>query len=318
MIRQLPKFSFKRYLRTSAVDVEAPEKLVETIQRAIEEAAKAASPDPVRLLVFTIFVDDPEMGPLQYEFRAWVSPDKVTMVSNIDDRFDPSRAYRVIIEEFEVSAIAASFDSDSASHLGFEPLILPLTGGLDSKLRQLLRLEKPVEKARAEPQGRAEEEPTPREGEREDGRGGPVEKPKLGTSLLGAIVQGGARPRFLRRREEPAREPPKPAVEVVAKPASNGGDGISRCLSRIWEECVYGDCSQPSDLRQALESDGFAVVGKGAEYYCVVRGERRHCRYFVIIMGPGKIETDCLSSVDEAVRLLEEKVRSEGYLTVLS
>jgi len=316
MIRQLPKFSFKRYMRTSAVDVEAPEKLVETIRGAIEEAARAAKPDPVRLLVFTIFVDDPEMGPVQYEFRAWVSPDKVTMVGNIDHRFDPSRAYRVIIEEFEVSAIAASFDSDSASHLGFEPVILPLTGGLELKLRQLLRLEKPVEKERPEPASNVEEEPARKE--REDGRGGLIEKPRLGAGLLGALVQGGPRPRLLRRREEPAREPPKPAVEVVAKPASNGGDGISRCLSRIWEECVYGDCNQPSDLRKALEEDGFAVVGKGAEYYCVVRGERRHCRYFVIVMGPGKIETDCLSSIDEAVRLLEEKVKAEGYLTVLS
>jgi len=315
MVRQLPKFSFKRYLRTSAVDVEEPEKLVEVIRGAIEEAARTAKQDPVRLLVFTIFVDDPELGPVQYELRAWVSPDKVTMVGNIDERFDPSRAYRTIIEEFEVSAIAASFDSDSASHLGFEPIILPLPGDLDAKLRLLLRLEKPVKEEVKPELAHEEEEPAhSREEKRKL-----VEKPRLGAGLLGAIVQGGPRPpRLLRRKEEPSSEPPKPAVETVAKPAGNGGDGLSRCLARIWEECVYGDCSQPSDPRRALETDGFAVVGKGAEYLCVVKGERRHCRYFVILMGPGKIETDCLSGIDDAVRLLEEKVKSMGYLAVLS
>jgi len=321
MIGQLPKFSFKRYLRTIAVDVDSADKLVSTVLEAIRDAATQTSGDPVRLLVFTIFVDDPERGPVQYELRAWVAPDKVTTVSNFDESFDPARAYRVIIEEFEVAAIAASFDADSASHLGFPLHILPLDSGLEERIRELLGLAKPARPAQPEP---VEEAEASREGagvEAVEAEPETEEEPaaaRLYTITRRSLIPfslNRPRPRVQLRREE--REEARPAVVGGGVPG-NGGDGIAKCLARIWEECVYGDCSQPSDFRAALENDGFAVVGKGAEYVCVIRSQRRHCRYFVIVMGPGKIETDCLRSVEEAVRLLEERVRSKGYLTVLA
>ncbi len=118
MPRRLPRVSFNRHLKTRIIDVESPQDLLRAIEEAIREALSIATDDRRVLVEVEIFTDAGD-----YHCRMWVSGDHIALVSNIDESFDPSKAYRVMVELFEVSKWIAAYEVDSHGHLGFQPVI---------------------------------------------------------------------------------------------------------------------------------------------------------------------------------------------------
>ncbi|MCE4605668.1 MAG: hypothetical protein F7C08_03960 [Desulfurococcales archaeon] len=139
---KLPSFSFKEYVNTVVVDVNELNELPYIIMNIIEKSIEIKYKDTIILLNIILSTD------LQFEIRIWINPAKneAIIMHNIDNElFDINRLYKVAIEEFRATEIAASLDHEIAGNLGIKITRIDLSM-LPSILHSILKIDEAVVK----------------------------------------------------------------------------------------------------------------------------------------------------------------------------
>ena len=266
----MPRFSFKEYVETKIFYVNNKYELYNTILEQINSSYKLISNKNIILILFTLMSDTGT-----YECRIWVYKDKIQMVCNSSELRNLKGLYKVMLEKFVTSPVAAAYDAEVCQQLGFKVHNIE-PNRLAESISSILGLEIKEKKKMSEVEVKSSKMPRTR-----------ITLAPQGESGGGSGITSTSRDDYL----------------------------LKKCFGLVWRECAEGNCILPEDPKKALEEKGFAIIElKGdatgiSHYLCMLRTGISDCSYAVVKVTREQVEIHCFENIDNILLFLEEKTK---------